>query len=101
MSAAWVTITERVSCALSFLDRFDRGEIKPAISHNYEVCIAQMLYDPRKEYVPEQQKSHRKPSALEYTAFWLFILASAILLIWASLKYGIRPGEGIEPFTVT
>ena len=58
-----------------------------------------MLYDPRK-YVPEQQKSHRKPSALEYAAFF-FILASAILLIWASLKYGIRPGEGIEPFIVT
>ena len=100
MFAASVTITERVSCALSFLNRFDR-EIKPAISHNYEVSIAQMLYDPRKEYVPEQQKSHRKPCSLEYAAFWLFILASAILFIWASLKYGIRPGEGIEPFTVT
>ncbi len=60
-----------------------------------------MLYDPRKEYVPEPLNSHRKPSAVEYAAFWLFILASAILLIWASLKYGIRPGEGIEPFTVT
>jgi len=60
-----------------------------------------MLYDLRKKYVPEQQKSHRRPSALEYAAFWLFILASAILLIWASLNYGIRPGEGIEPFTVT
>ena len=101
MFAASVTITERVSCALSFLGRVDRGEIKPAISHNYEVGIAQMLYDPRKEYVPEPLKSHRKPSAVEYAAFWLFILASAILLIWASLKYGIRPGEGIEPFTVT